>query len=180
MSMQTLEESIRRIVKSNPVVYAQQSMDTIKRYLLDSNPMNLWKDNGPIHATASCYAFDIKYEKILLVFHKKGHFWVQPGGHLERVDATIEDAVLRELREETGLSAVTDAVFNYDIDVHTLSSGFGRCTAHIDFGVSIVMDDKKPLTLSDESQQLGWFKIDSLPSPLASNVTRRIAALMPA
>lgn len=52
------------------------------------------------HFTATAYI--IEFNKVLLLFHKKLNKWLPPGGHLE-VNETPEEAVLREVKEETGL-----------------------------------------------------------------------------
>ncbi|MFP3813739.1 hypothetical protein, partial [Bacillus sp. SIMBA_005] len=41
---------------------------------------------------ASCVVFDETLTQTLLVFHGKGQFWVQPGGHAEDGDASIMEA----------------------------------------------------------------------------------------
>jgi len=41
-------------------------------------------------------------DRVLLVFHAKLQKWLFPGGHAEK-DETLDEAVLREVKEETGL-----------------------------------------------------------------------------
>ncbi|MDB5238212.1 MAG: hydrolase [Candidatus Kaiserbacteria bacterium] len=53
-----------------------------------------------IDFTAS--AFVVFDNKVLLHKHKKTGLWLQPGGHIE-LDEDPNEAVLREVREETGL-----------------------------------------------------------------------------
>jgi 8-oxo-dGTP diphosphatase len=44
----------------------------------------------------------VKKDKVLLVWHKKHNEWLPPGGHIEQNESP-NDAVLREVMEETGL-----------------------------------------------------------------------------
>lgn len=53
------------------------------------------------HFTAS--AIIIAEGKVLLVWHRKFKVWLYPGGHLEENESP-DEAVVREVREETGLS----------------------------------------------------------------------------
>ena len=54
------------------------------------------------HFCASVFIINPVTKKILLVHHKKFNKWVQPGGHIEE-NETIEQCIIREVKEETGL-----------------------------------------------------------------------------
>ncbi len=54
------------------------------------------------HFTAT--AFVVQGDRTLLHWHKRLQQWMPPGGHIERDEDPIA-AVLREVREETGLAA---------------------------------------------------------------------------
>lgn len=137
------------------------------------------RDSGPDHATASCVVFDETLTQTLLVFHGKGRFWVQPGGHAEAGDESIADAALRELREETGIeaAAVTEPLA-YDLDHHGLSSRFGRCASHLDIGVAVIVDPQVALTVSDESEDVRWWPVDALPLDAPAQLEPRLAGLL--
>ncbi|KIP95852.1 hypothetical protein RU09_00365 [Microbacterium sp. MEJ108Y] len=142
----------------------------------DHGPVS--RDDGPRHATASALVFDPTLTRTLLVFHAKGQFWVQPGGHLEAGDLSIADAALRELREETGVvvSGLAEPLV-YDLDHHALSSAFGRCASHLDIGVAVVVSDDTSLIVSDESEDVRWWPIDALPVQVPDGFPRRVRRL---
>lgn len=133
----------------------------------------------PTHLTASTFVLDRQLGQVLLVFHGKGKFWVQPGGHLEPGDRTIEEAALREVEEETGLEASLLAQPTViDLDHHQLSAAFGHCRSHLDIGVAVLADASRQLRVSDESEDVRWFPVDSLPDNLASGFRERLAAAL--
>lgn len=136
------------------------------------------RDDGPDHATASALVFDPTLTRTLLVFHAKGQFWVQPGGHLESGDGSIADAALRELREETGVvvSGLPESLV-YDLDHHGLSAAFGRCSSHLDIGVAVVVSDDAALIVSDESEDVRWWPIDALPDQVPPGFDGRVRRL---
>lgn len=146
----------------------------------DDGPVS--REDGPDHATASAFAFDPTLTRTLLVFHGKGRFWVQPGGHLELEDSSIVDAALRELQEETGATsaALDDRLGDrliYDLDHHALSSAFGRCASHLDIGIAVVVPDDAPLRLSDESEDVRWWPLDALPADVPHGFEERVRRL---
>lgn len=70
----------------------------------------------PMDYVASAFIFHDS--RILLVFHKKLKIWLPPGGHIEkdsnsRFAETPDEAVIREVKEETGLDVeITGKKFN--------------------------------------------------------------------
>lgn len=54
------------------------------------------------HFTASALIKNNE-NKVLLVFHRKLGVWLYPGGHIEN-NETPDEAVIREVKEETGLT----------------------------------------------------------------------------
>ena len=175
----TLAADVRRLVVSFPPRSEHDEAalaDFAAHFPDDDGPV--LRDDGPSHATASAFVFDATLTHTLLVFHGKGRFWVQPGGHLEDGDASIADAALRELREETGITASVTEPLLYDLDHHSLSSAYGRCSSHLDIGVAVIVPFSDALTVSDESEDVRWWPLDALPGDVPAQFDRRIHALL--
>ena len=135
---------------------------------------SLSRDGGPEHVTASCFVLSPDRARTVLCLHRKGRFWVQPGGHLEPDDADVASAALREAREETGLPGLVAVPGLLDLDRHPLSAGFGRCRVHWDVGVVALAPPDAVPGVSDESDAVAWFPVDGLPAPLAGGVAARV------
>jgi 8-oxo-dGTP pyrophosphatase MutT (NUDIX family) len=74
------------------------------------------------HFTASAFVIDVACERACLVTHVKLGRLLQPGGHVEPSDASLEAAALREAREETELTLELHptAPRPFDLDVHRI------------------------------------------------------------
>lgn len=113
----------------------------------------------PNHPVVGVGAIIIHEGKILLIKRKnepaKG-LWTVPGGAVE-IGESLQDAVLRETKEETGLDATSpellDVVDQVDLDEK------GRARYHyviIDFFVHA--DQENPVAASD-AEELKWVKL---------------------
>ncbi len=91
--------------------------------------------------------FIVHKDKVLLIYHKKYNEWLPIGGHIE-LDEDPEQALYREIREESGLKVKilsTAPKINHKgvkpipapdfVDVHTIG-GHHKHIAFIYFGVS--------------------------------------------
>ncbi|HJB08990.1 MAG TPA: NUDIX domain-containing protein [Candidatus Brachybacterium merdavium] len=146
--------------------------------LLRSSPRALHREGGPRHLTASAVVIDAPAEHVALMWHRKGQFWVQPGGHLEEGEASFEQAARREVTEEIGLEGLErvgagPAVLHR----HTLDAAFGRCEEHWDVQYLLrapAPAAQLPLTASAESPEVLW-----VPWPLIDGGPRRSSAALP-
>jgi 8-oxo-dGTP diphosphatase len=118
-----------------------------------------------VAADAAVFRFFKGKAQLLLVNRRNEPFkgkWCLPGGFVD-IDEELDDAVARELREETGLTGVKLE------QVYT----FGRCGRDPRGRVitvtymGIVGEDKFQVKAGDDAAQTQWFDIAKLPEDLA-------------
>jgi 8-oxo-dGTP pyrophosphatase MutT (NUDIX family) len=90
--------------------------------LADELEQPLSRSQPRAHFTASAFVVDERVERTCLVTHAKLGRLLQPGGHVESADTCLEDAALREAREETGLELAfhPTAPKPFDLDIHAI------------------------------------------------------------
>lgn len=146
--------------------------------LLTQNPRALYREGGPRHLTASAIVIDAPGDHVALVWHRKGRFWVQPGGHLEEGETSLELAARREVAEEIGLEDLEmvgrgPAVLHR----HGLDAAFGACSEHWDVQYLFrapAPAAELPLTVSEESDEVCW-----APWPLQGEGSARSTSGLP-
>lgn len=127
----------------------------------------------PKHFTAS--AIVRRDDMVLLLWHTKLGMWLYPGGHVEE-NETPDDAILREVKEETGLLVefddVPDTVYASP-SVHVLHTpaiifdeqiGAGEAMhRHIDLVYLCHPISGTAVTLAEkEAESYGWFSKDDI------------------
>lgn len=135
--------------------------------LLREAPDAVRADHPGAHLTASVVVVHADLERVLLCLHGRFRRWVQLGGHLEPVDATLAGAGLREATEESGIAGLRVHPVPIGLDVHPVNCRATK-SEHYDVRFAAIAPAGVPEAVSDESLELGWFAADALPSPLAS------------
>jgi 8-oxo-dGTP pyrophosphatase MutT (NUDIX family) len=84
------------------------------------------------HFTASAFVVDAGCARTCLVTHVKLERLLQPGGHVEPTDPSLEAAALREAREETALELELhpSAPRPFDLDIHLIPERPGEPAHH--------------------------------------------------
>ncbi len=108
--------------------------------------------------------------KVLLILHKKLKKWLPVGGHIEK-DEIPDDALLREIREETGMEAeiVKNNMLSSDgnvkrntaIPFHTNVHSVGDHDHYCLFYICRPLNPEE-LSINSELEDFGWFSREDL------------------
>jgi 8-oxo-dGTP pyrophosphatase MutT (NUDIX family) len=101
----------------------------------------LSRNEPSAHFTASAFVIDGDWGQTCLVQHVKLGRLLQPGGHIEATDLSVEAAALREAHEETGLAVELHptAPRPFDLDIHQIPERPGEpAHFHLDIRYLVV------------------------------------------
>jgi len=117
----------------------------------------------PGHITGSAWIVNEDVTKVILVKHGSLRKWLQPGGHADGDENTLNTAI-REAREETGISDLSLVGGNwFDVDIHGIPKKEAfPAHEHYDVRFLFVADERNVLTISDESTDLRWIDLKRL------------------
>ena len=122
------------------------------------------------HITGSALITNLSMNRVLLTHHKKLNKWLQLGGHADG-EWEIDQVAMREAEEESGLPqlcfakgqylGLPDNPIPFDIDIHEIPAR-KKAAAHFHYDIRflIIADDKIPVIISDESNDLKWFDLE--------------------
>ena len=131
----------------------------------------------PPHPLLGVGALIFNDNQVLLVERGKPPlqgYWSLPGGLVEAGER-LEDAVVREVKEETGLTVTAGRLAT--VFERIMPDGEGRCEYHyvlVDFYCSVIGGN---LAAGDDSKSTRWFAPDELPALLLTEGTREVIEL---
>lgn len=138
----------------------------------------------PGHVTCGAVAVDTTF-RVLQVRHRLLDRWLFPGGHVEGGDATLADAALRELAEETGVRPAAVRPLRdlpMHIDVHVIPENPGNAEPeHIHYDFRFVFQIQRsngPGVVDlriDEVTDHRWIPVSDLRGPAGSRITTILA-----
>lgn len=139
-------------------------------------PMTASSDS---HARVGCGAFIRRSDdRLLLVLRarapEQGH-WGLPGGKVDWME-TVEDAVVRETLEETGLHIRLQRVLCVVSQFERALSPPQHWVAPV-YLAAIEGSETAVLREPDALHDLGWFALDALPTPLTRSATLAVQQL---
>jgi 8-oxo-dGTP pyrophosphatase MutT (NUDIX family) len=133
------------------------------------------------HVTCSAIVVDPD-RQVLHIRHNALNAWLRPGGHLDPGDTSLAGAALRELSEETGITAEAVAAIGdgpINIDVHPIPANPAKGEPrhqHFDLGYAFTTAARPLVQLqADEVHDYAWLSAAEIqPASLAE----RVLALM--
>ena len=116
--------------------------------------------HAPIMATAAtCIIYD-EYKGILFEKRSDNGMWCIPGGSLE-FGESLEEGLLREVKEETGLDIFNPVFLDVKANVHIIYPN--QDEVYYTDVVYYSNEYSGILQHDEESTELKWFKLDELP-----------------
>jgi 8-oxo-dGTP pyrophosphatase MutT (NUDIX family) len=117
-----------------------------------------------------------KDNKVLLVKHRYGNFWVMPGGGIEK-NENLEDAAKRELKEEAGIIArKIDYKLRYYKNTRGGKNDNVHCFVVTDF--EDIPNFKRNFIDFLEISEVIWADINNLPNDISAPTKARIAEFL--
>jgi 8-oxo-dGTP pyrophosphatase MutT (NUDIX family) len=128
------------------------------------------------HITSSGFVVDASYQNVLMVWHRKLERWLQPGGHVEKEDASVYESAMREVEEETGHRAEPSILGNiiFDVDVHEIPARKSEpAHKHLDIRFVFVAGEK----VGEPDHELKWLPVQEAVIDQDSSFVRALAKL---
>ncbi|MDN5758479.1 MAG: NUDIX hydrolase [Tomitella sp.] len=129
------------------------------------------------HITASTLVVRPALDQVLLTLHPRVGRWIQLGGHCEPEDATVQEAAMREAREESGIDRLTLDPVPLELHTHPITCSLGVPTRHLDMRFLALAPAEARAVRSDESDDLRWWPVDALPEGAEHDTITRLLAL---
>ena len=137
----TQRDTLVRLLQAHVAVDAREEADRIAMLRLAQELAEpLSRDEPTAHFTASAFVIDEACARMCLVEHVKLGRLLQPGGHVEPGDDSLEAAAIREAQEETALELDLHptAPRPFDVDVHEIPERPGE-PAHFHLDVRYLL-----------------------------------------
>lgn len=130
----------------------------------------------PGHFTASGFVVSPGRDALLLVHHRRLDRWLQPGGHVDASDPSVESAARREVIEETGVELDVSPAGVIDLDVHPIPAGRGEPPHHhFDVRYLFVAVDTMLEIDRDEVNDAAWVALEDVVAGMGDRSVRRVA-----
>ncbi|GAA4962944.1 NUDIX hydrolase [Actinoplanes utahensis] len=114
--------------------------------------------------------------RVLLIQRNDNGRWALPAGTME-LRQTLRDCAIREVYEETGLTAHTVTPFALYSGEHLHTNAFGATYQHVSLAVRVDSWSGDLVRVTDETLDAAFFPLDALPEDLSGSVRPTLADL---
>jgi 8-oxo-dGTP pyrophosphatase MutT (NUDIX family) len=121
-----------------------------------------WRRSIPLHVTASALIVHPDSARVLLRWHQRQQAWLQVGGHGDPGETDPIDIVLREGREETGLTDLVpwpDAAIVHVVIVPVSAKGDEPVHEHVDLRFVLATADPDAARPEKPDAPLRWLSL---------------------
>lgn len=153
-----LIESFEPVADHHAMASVEQTLELLQYAAFPFDRVNY----DPGHVTASAVVLSPDQQRVLLIYHERLGRWLQPGGHVEPGDESVQETARREVLEETGI-AIDGSLSGSlaAIDVHEIPAARGE-PAHMHFDLMFHFTAPTEAVPHEEHQAL-WCPIADLP-----------------
>lgn len=154
-------EQLRRYRPWNP--QERQDLAEILRRLEQGQP--LFHREHAAHFTASAWVVSPDRRQVLLAYHNLYGSWAWLGGHADG-ERDLLAAALREVREESGLTAVPVSEDLFSVEIlavagHEKQGRYVSSHLHLNATYLLEADPAAPVGCKEgENSRVGWFPLD--------------------
>lgn len=163
-------QAVVRMLQLHVAADDQEEADRIAMLRLARELTHPLSRNEPsAHFTASAFVIDGDCGRTCLVQHVKLERLLQPGGHVEQEDISVEAAALREAHEETGLVCELHPVAPrpFDVDIHRIPERPGEPSHfHLDLRYLVVGS-------GDPSAGAAWYELGTAGDESVGRLARK-------
>ena len=170
----TERDALVRLLRAHVAADAREEADRCAMLRLAHElAAPLSRSEGSAHFTASAFVIDEDARRTCLVEHVKLARRLQPGGHVERTDISLEAAAVREAREETALDLELHPVAPrpFDVDVHRIPEQPEE-PAHFHLDVRYLLIGR-----GEPCDGAGWHELAACDDPSLARLAAKALAL---
>ncbi|MBQ3511210.1 MAG: NUDIX hydrolase [Bacilli bacterium] len=170
-----VKEKVKELLRSYLEIFPEEHerQKILLNYLETATNENItdWNNfNG--HLVAGGFIYSKNDQKFLVLYHKELKMYLYPGGHIDRDDLTPLEAALREIKEETSLSDLTQLTLTnnpllpFDIDTHIIPyNEYRKLPEHYHFDIRYLFTTDSTDNISidkEEASNYKWIDIKEL------------------